>query len=75
MASYLNFYETVTEANMRLRQTVVLYDNEPYHVLAISDHISKGEEALKGEFRIYLAPFPHNSKTFGNCPAYTLVFA
>jgi len=72
MASYLNFYETVQEANMRLRNTVVLYDKEPFFVLGVSNHISKGEEATKGEFRIYLTPFPYNQSAMKNCPAFNM---
>lgn len=48
MAEYKNFYETVKEAMMRLKDTVVLYDGKPYYVLTICDH--KGD----GIFRIYL---------------------
>lgn len=48
MKKYENFYETVKEAEMRLVNTIVLYDGEPYYVLAITDH--KGD----GIFRIYL---------------------
>jgi hypothetical protein len=48
--TYPNFYETVKEANMRLRGTIVLYDKEPYYVLGVADH--KGD----GIFRIYLDP-------------------
>lgn len=43
-----NFYETPTEANLRLRGTIVLYEGEPYEVLCITDHKSDGI------FRIYL---------------------
>lgn len=48
MAKHTNFYETIQEANMRLRGTVVLYDGEPYYVLCVDNH--KGD----GIFRIYL---------------------
>jgi hypothetical protein len=50
MATYTNFYETVKEANMRLRTTIVLYDGIPYCVMAICNH------KTDGIFRIYLDP-------------------
>lgn len=56
MVQHKNFYETVKEAEMRLLHTAVLYDNEPYVVLAITNH------KPDGIFRVYLDPFPvdHN---------------
>lgn len=48
MVTYTNFYETVKEAEMRLRYTVVMYEGEPYYVLAIGGHHDDGI------FRIYL---------------------
>lgn len=48
MANYPNFYETVKEANMRLRGTLVLYDGIPNVIHAIADH--KGD----GIFRAYI---------------------
>lgn len=45
-----NFFETLKEAHLRLRGTVVLYDKKPYYVLAITDH------KKDGIFRIYLDP-------------------
>lgn len=53
MVSYTNFYETVKEASMRLTNTVVLYDGEPYYVLCCTDH------KQDGIFRIYLDPLGH----------------
>ena len=50
MATYANFYETINEANMRLRNTVVVYDDDVYLVLAITNHKSDGI------FRVYLEP-------------------
>lgn len=50
MPSFPNFYERIDEARMRLRGTVVLYDDEPYYVLAVTDH------KADGKFRIYLDP-------------------
>ena len=47
---YPNFYETLKEASMRLRRTVVLYDGEPYEVMAITNH------KPDGIFRVYLWP-------------------
>lgn len=48
MAEYVNFYENLKEAEMRLSHTVVMYDGEPYYVLAITNHHADGI------FRIYL---------------------
>lgn len=45
-----NFYETVEEACMRLTDTVVMYDEEPYYVLCVTDHKDDGI------FRVYLDP-------------------
>lgn len=50
MADYVNFYENIQEASMRLKNTVVLYDGLPYYVLNICDHKSDGI------FRVYLEP-------------------
>lgn len=50
MAQYKNFYETLKEAQMRLKNTVVLYDGEPYVVLCITNH--KPDMI----FRVYLDP-------------------
>lgn len=48
MKEYVNFYENMKEACMRLANTVVLYDGKPYYVLCITNHKSDGV------FRIYL---------------------
>lgn len=50
MVDYPNFYESLPEANKRLKGTVVLYDGFPYHVLAIANH--KGDDI----FRVYMEP-------------------
>lgn len=50
MAAYVNFYETIKEAEMRLKGTVILYDGEPHYVLCICDH------KADGIFRVYLDP-------------------
>lgn len=50
MKEYPNFYENIKEAEMRLKDTVVLYDGEPYYVLCICDH------KPDGIFRMYLDP-------------------
>lgn len=56
MAKYENFYETVKEAEMRLLNTVVCYEGEPYYVIAITNH--KGD----GKYRIYLDKLGFNPK-------------
>ena len=48
---FTNFYETIDEARIRLDQTVVLYDGEPYYVLCICRH--PGDDI----FRMYLDPY------------------
>jgi len=50
MTKHINFYENIEEARMRLKSTVVLYDNQPYSVLWIGDHWDDGI------FRVYLMP-------------------
>lgn len=50
MAVYNNFYETIKEAQMRLRNTIVTYDGAPCIVMAITNH------KKDGIFRIYLEP-------------------
>lgn len=50
MADYPNFYESLQEARMRLDQTIVLYDDDPYYVLTVCDH------KPDGIFRVYLDP-------------------
>lgn len=51
-----NVYENVKEAMLRLRRTVVVYDGEPYVVLAITNH------KADGIFRIYLDPTAKSSE-------------
>lgn len=53
MKKHTNFYETLKEAEMRLLNTIVLYDGKPYYVLAITDHRNDGI------FRIYLDDMTH----------------
>lgn len=48
MPSHPNFYESLEEARMRLRGTVVTYEGEPYYVIEICNH------KQDGKFRIYL---------------------
>lgn len=50
MPAYDSFYETVKEANMRLQNTVILYEGLPYYVLCVDNH------KADGIFRIYLDP-------------------
>lgn len=75
MAHYKNFYETIEEANMRLRQSTIVYDGAPYRVLAIANH------KPDGIFRIYLEPVAkgsygmlHNApaSSVGDVPCYHL---
>ena len=59
MAEHINFYENLTEALLRLRRTVVLYDGEPYYLLTITNHKSDGI------FRVYLQPFGGDRAKYG----------
>lgn len=52
MKVYPNFYETLAEAQARLRGTVVTYNGDPVFVHAITDHIGDGI------FRVYVTPIP-----------------
>jgi hypothetical protein len=54
MKEHPNFYENLKEAQDRLNRTVVLYDNLPYFVHAITDH------KKDGIFRMYLDPVGRN---------------
>lgn len=47
---YPNFYESIPEAQIRLRNTVVLYEGEPYFIFAITDHVGDGV------FRVFMMP-------------------
>lgn len=49
-ADYPNFYQNMEEAQRRLLNTVVMYDGEPYTVLAICNH------KQDNIFRVYLYP-------------------
>lgn len=48
MVAYKNFYETIQEARMRLKGTIVRYKDDFYYVLDIGDHKDDGK------FRIYM---------------------
>lgn len=50
---YLNFYESLPEAKMRIEGTVVLYDSDPYYVLCVCE-----SHTDDGIFRVYLDPLP-----------------
>lgn len=47
MVAHPNFYENIQEALLRLKNTVVLYDGEPFYILTITDHSD-------GKFRVYM---------------------
>lgn len=48
MVAHKNFYETIQEARMRLRNTIVRYRDDFYYVLEVSDHMADGK------FRVYM---------------------
>jgi len=50
MAKYPNFYESLPEANKRIKGTVILYDGQPFHVLAVANHMNDDI------FRVYMEP-------------------
>ena len=66
-----NFFETVSEARMRLEQTIVMYDGEPCFVLGVHDH------RKDGIFRIYLDRISSTEsvlkgrRKYTRCPYYT----
>lgn len=56
---YPNFYQNLKEAQMRLRWTVVLYDDIPYQISAITNHKDDGI------FRVYMRPIAKaNTETY-----------
>lgn len=61
MVNHVNVYENITEAHQRLLHTIVMYDKEPYRVVAITEH--KADKV----FRIYLLPIPYGTE--GDYPA------
>lgn len=50
MANHKNFYENLREAQMRLLNTVVLYDEDPYKIIALTNH------KKDGIYRAYMVP-------------------
>lgn len=66
MKEHPNFYETVEEVRMRLKDSVILYDGKPYYVLNVANH------KKDNVFRLYLDPLstetmPYQA-TVGNAP-------
>lgn len=58
MVDHVNFYENLNEALMRIKQTVVLYDGDPFYVHTVTNH--KGD----GIFRVYITEL----ERMANCP-------
>ena len=58
MVAHVNFYESIDEARMRLYRTIVMYDAEPFYVIAISNHNADGI------FRIYMRPLNKTESAF-----------
>lgn len=50
MPQFINFYENVSEAKIRLEGTLVMYDGMPYYVYHVADHED-------GKIRAYLDDF------------------
>lgn len=71
MKQHVNFYESINEARMRINNTVVLYDGQPYYVLLVSDH------KPDGIFRVYLDPVGQEGgmecQTRTNLPTNTII--
>jgi hypothetical protein len=57
---HTNFFETLKEAEMRLKGTIILYDGDPYYVIAVTDH------KQDGVFRLYLDPVSSENMTVQN---------
>ena len=53
MVAHENFYETIQEARMRLRNTIVKYKDDFYYVIEVGDHM------LDGKFRVYMDQLGH----------------
>lgn len=62
MAKYVNFFENLKEAQFRLLRSYVLYDGEPYYVMAITNHMADGI------FRVYLQPLDNDPKNPAKFP-------
>lgn len=63
MATHVNFYENIAEALLRLKQSIVLYDGEPFYIWTVTDH--KGD----GVFRVYMTPLEKVHSVAGIIPA------
>jgi len=48
MPQFINFYENIPEAKIRLENTIVLYDGIPYYLFHVSDY------KQDGKFRVFL---------------------
>jgi hypothetical protein len=59
---YKNFFETQQEAHARLNGTVVMYDGEPVHIIAITDH------AGDGVLRAYVRKIGYTQAEFNQLP-------
>lgn len=55
-----NFYENLTEALMRLKHTIVLYDGEPVYIYTITNHMPDGQ------FRVYFSSIVEANKNLNN---------
>lgn len=62
MATHTNFYESLPEAQMRLRGSIILYDGLPYYVWAVTDHMGDGA------FRVYMSEIEKVSSVPGSNP-------
>lgn len=74
MATYKNFFETIEEALMRLKATVVMYDGKPYYIWTICNHKNDGvfrvymssiEDVNSGASPPPLHQFPHGTSQLG----------
>lgn len=54
MVAYKNFYETINESRMRLKNTIVKYKDQFFYVIDVTDHKSDGK------FRVYMDEIGHN---------------
>lgn len=63
---YVNFYENIAEAHIRLRNTVVMYDGAPYHIWAITSH------KPDGIFRVYMSPIGEDPNRYIERPDFDM---
>lgn len=64
MVAHKNFYETIQEARMRLRNTIVRYKDDFYYVIEVGGHMPDGK------FRVYMDQLGHNGVGYDRLPGF-----